>query len=56
MTEEMKQACSEETERELWTDPDWDCPRCLSVNRAIRDRCRICTWDSALVSEGVMCL
>jgi hypothetical protein len=41
------------TEEALWTDPDWDCPRCRSVNFAIRSRCRICNFDSALVSNGI---
>lgn len=31
---------------QLWKDPDWTCPSCQSVNFAIRDRCRICGYDS----------
>lgn len=42
-----------QTNEQLWEDPDWDCPRCRSVNFAIRERCRICGFDSALVSGGV---
>lgn len=43
----------DDTQEKLWTDPDWDCPRCNSTNLAIRERCRICNFDSALVSGGV---
>lgn len=39
-------------EEQLWKDPDWDCPRCQAVNMAIRDKCRLCGWDTAIVSEG----
>ena len=39
-----------ETEAKLWTDPDWTCPMCHYVNFAIRERCRNCGFDSALVS------
>jgi hypothetical protein len=35
----------------LWTHgQDWTCPQCRSVNKAIREACRICNFDSALVS------
>lgn len=43
----------DETIEQLWKDPDWTCPRCKSQNMAIRERCRICGFDSALVSNGV---
>lgn len=39
-----------EIEEQFWKDPDWTCPQCRSQNFAIRDRCRICGFDSALVS------
>ncbi len=42
-----------QTVEQLWLDPHWDCPRCRSINLAIRDRCRMCGFDSALVSGGV---
>jgi len=29
-----------------WVGPDWTCPNCKSVNYAIRERCRICGYDS----------
>lgn len=35
-----------------WNDPPWDCPRCRSVNSGWREICRICGFDTALVSEG----
>ena len=38
------------TAEKLWTDPDWTCPMCRFVNFAIRERCRNCGFDSALVS------
>ena len=38
------------TAQKLWTDPDWTCPMCRFVNFAIRERCRNCGFDSALVS------
>lgn len=43
---------------QLWKDPDWTCPRCGWVNKAIRERCRNfqCGWDTAVVSGGVMCV
>ncbi len=35
----------------LWTkEPDWICPRCRYANRAIREHCRNCGFDSGLVS------
>lgn len=34
----------------LWSGPAWTCPLCLYVNFAIRERCRGCDFDSALVS------
>jgi hypothetical protein len=44
-----------DTVEHLWTKtPPWDCPRCGAVNLAVRDLCRICRWDSAVVSEGMM--
>lgn len=39
-------------EEAVWHGPDWDCPRCNSVNGSFRERCRICGFDTALVSEG----
>lgn len=33
---------------QLWHEPDWNCPICLSVNRAIRTRCRICGANNPL--------
>lgn len=27
-------------QEQLWKDPDWNCPQCGFVNRAIRSRCR----------------
>lgn len=35
------------TEEQLWKDPDWNCPNCMAVNLAIRERCRICGYDSS---------
>lgn len=32
------------TEEKLWTDPDWTCPRCNTVNKAIRHGCRECGY------------
>lgn len=43
-----------DTEEYRWFDPDWDCPRCRSVNMGIREICRICGLDSARISEGVL--
>lgn len=37
-------------EKQLWKDPDWKCPQCSFVNLAIRERCRNCDFNSALVS------
>ncbi len=31
---------------QLWKDPDWTCPTCESVNFAIREKCRVCGYDS----------
>lgn len=39
-----------EVEEKLWTDPDWNCPRCEWVNFAVRSKCRNCGFDSWLVS------
>ena len=33
-------------ENQLWHDPDWTCPNCNSANLAIREKCRICGYDS----------
>lgn len=31
----------------LWTmTPNWICPHCRSTNLAIRERCRLCGYDS----------
>jgi hypothetical protein len=40
------------TAEQLWKDPDWKCPRCGWMNKAIRERCRNfdCGFNSALVS------
>jgi hypothetical protein len=38
----MKDATTEQ----LWLDPDWTCPHCRFVNRAIRRHCRHCGYDS----------
>ena len=39
------------TEEVLWVcDPPWKCPNCHCVNLAVRERCRGCEFDSALVS------
>ena len=35
-----------QTENQLWLDPDWDCPHCRYVNKAIREKCRNCGYDS----------
>jgi hypothetical protein len=35
-----------DTENQLWQDPDWNCPHCEAVNRAIREKCRTCGYDS----------
>ena len=35
-----------------WKDPDWTCPRCQARNYGIRETCRFCGFDSALVSDG----
>ena len=40
----------DETAEQLWRDPDWICPVCEYTNLAIRERCRNCGFDSALVS------
>jgi len=40
------------TINQLWKDPDWTCPRCRAANKAIRGCCRICNFDSELVSGG----
>ena len=34
-----------------WKDPDWICPRCQGVNSAVRQACRLCGFDPALVIE-----
>jgi hypothetical protein len=36
------------TAEQLWHDPDWTCPnpKCGAVNFAIREKCRICGYDS----------
>ena len=39
-----------EMEEQLWKDPDWICPQCSFRNLAIREHCRNCNFDSALVS------
>ena len=39
-----------ELEQQLWRDPDWVCPECRFTNLAIREICRNCGFDSALVS------
>ena len=38
------------TVEQLWKDPPWQCPQCRWMNVAIRERCRNCGFDSALVS------
>ena len=38
------------TAEQLWHDPDWRCPMCGFMNMAIREVCRNCHFDSALVS------
>ena len=35
-----------------WKDPDWTCPLCQARNYGIRETCRFCGFDSALVSDG----
>lgn len=37
-----------------WTDPDWDCPKCQTTNKAIRKRCRNCGTDVDVVLGGEM--
>ena len=37
-----------------WKDPDWVCPRCQGVNFAVRQSCRFCGFDSALVVDGTL--
>ena len=39
-----------DTAEQMWQDPDWVCPQCEAVNMGVRERCRICGFDSALVS------
>lgn len=39
-----------DTMEQLWQDPEWICPLCHFTNKAIRERCRNCFFDSALVS------
>jgi len=34
------------TEQQLWNDPDWLCPHCQVTNLAIREKCRNCGYDS----------
>lgn len=37
----------DETAEVLWTlTPNWDCPHCKAVNLAIREKCRLCGYDS----------
>ena len=38
------------TAEQLWHDPDWVCPQCRFTNLAIRECCRNCGFNSALVS------
>jgi hypothetical protein len=38
------------TAEALWTDPDWVCPQCHFTNLAIRECCRNCGFNSAIVS------
>lgn len=40
-------------EEQLWKDPDWTCPSCQFVNKAIREKCRNCGFDSAAVHAGL---
>jgi hypothetical protein len=30
----------------LWMGITWDCPHCKAVNAEIRERCRMCGYDS----------
>lgn len=41
---------------QLWNDPDWICPKCEWVNRAIRNRCRnfACDFDWEKSGEGIL--
>lgn len=32
------------TEEQLWRDPPWTCPRCKTLNPAIRHGCRECGY------------
>jgi hypothetical protein len=53
LVSEREKILWEGAEEFLWTkEPDWTCPRCQSVNRGVRDICRICGLDSALLSGG----
>jgi hypothetical protein len=43
----MESDLNEETIEHLWVkSPMWNCPACLFLNRAIRERCRNCSYDS----------
>ena len=33
-----------ETIEQFWKDPDWTCPHCKFVNKAIREKCRNCAY------------
>jgi hypothetical protein len=48
--ERMSDTLDSATAEQLWKDPDWTCPMCRFRNFAIRERCRNCGFDSALVS------
>ena len=48
----MSSASLRKSREQRWKDPDWTCPRCQTVNYGIRETCRSCGFDSALVSDG----
>jgi hypothetical protein len=48
----MSSASLRKAREQRWKDPDWTCPRCQTVNYGIRQTCRSCGFDSALVSDG----
>ncbi len=43
----QEESTMDETKEHLWTkEANWKCPHCQFMNRAIRERCRNCGYDS----------
>lgn len=44
LDQEVWDSHDQATKEQLWRDPNWKCPRCESVNRAIRHSCGGCNY------------